>query len=739
MIIPTYSISQGFSNEPRTPGEILAHTGQEMGRLAIMDIIGDYLITVPEAPSSPPGSDFLVRAWDISDPENPIEVARFKETVHPFQAHGLVKRGNQIYIGGFPNNALQVNQETGEIEEARWTGPSKLFIRKSGMAYPYAGTDYWSYGTPSGNAKIFINRQQVADWDHLNTTGVVGFANFMGDQLIYGADQSKSGVASYDISDPRNPILLDVLNRPDPHPTITDRDNPVEGGIGGYWNEIYGNYLVFPRRGSNPGLQVVDFSDPTNLKVQCEFFARDPKHNINPLNNDFAAVLYVGFQDEWMFGDRYKVNIETCELALVFDEIGAGAEMGQYSRPIGNLLLAGGGNNWRIAGNAAGLSIWSHTSEPDTRPPFVSHHIPQADRTGYPIVAPISIHIPETLRSETIIPGETLRLIKSDGTEIPIDYVLSHTGMLTVYAATAPENPLDGWLEPNTTYQVTLAGIQDAMKNVMAEYSFQFTTGQQLGPLPTPSISPAPIPTPTQTISPSPLPTPTPLNSEWAYIIHKPTNFKIQSCATEPLSPITSRPNANRGNCVQWKPIPNEDYFYIQNRASELLMKPDTATNGSPISVVPNHWRGNWTQWYFEDRGDNYGHIINKATGKYIFLPATNSANITQQPSSWRGDYTRWLFEPVERGPNVRPVINSILLSDETISPGEVFTINVIASDENNDDLEYRFNFGEIYTDWSAAPSADHIYTEPGTFLIIVQVRDPDGLIRTGTRALALE
>ncbi len=504
--------AQEIPNTSQTPGDILVHTGQEMGRLAIIDIIGDFVVTVPEAPSSPPNSDFLERVWDLTDPTNPIEVDVFKQTTHPFQAHGLIKRNNELYVGGFPNNALVVNEVTGRIEPGRWTGPN-VVLRKSGMAYPYSGTDYWSYGTPSGNASILMNRVQVANWDHLNTTGVIGFANFMGDILIYGSDQSKSGVAAYDISDPSNPVLLSVINEPDPHPSIQDRGRPVEGGIGGYWNEIYGHYLVFPRRGSNPGLQVVDFSDPNNLRLHCDFFPRDPASGVESSINDFGHLLYVGFQDEWMFGDRYKVNVETCEVELVFDELAAGAEMGQYSRPIGNLLLAGGGNNWRISGNSAGLSVWAHQAEPDTRPPFVAYHIPQANRTNYSTVSPISIHIPETLRSETIIVGDTLTVTEVGGGQVDIDYVLSHTGMLTVYAAVPPENPLDGWLRDNTTYEVRLDGIQDAVRNVMPEYSFRFSTGSSIsgGPVPTPEPTPEPTesPTPDPAVTESPTPEPT--------------------------------------------------------------------------------------------------------------------------------------------------------------------------------------------------------------------------------------
>ena len=179
----------------------------------------------------------------------------------------------------------------------------------------------------------------------------------------------------------------------------------------------------------------------------------------------------------------------------------------------------------------------------------------------------------------------------------------------------------------------------------------RFGTNGRVTPTPTPTLIPtpgftfSPTPRPTQTPTAAPTPTIAP-QADWYFIVHKPTGAKIQSCSTENDIPITSRPNTNLGDCVQWKSIKNGDFFYLQNRFSRKYMKPDTELDGSPISVQPNTWRGNWTQWSFDERGDGFGHIVNRATGKYIFLARTRD-NIAQQPSTWRGDFTRWKFEAV--------------------------------------------------------------------------------------------
>jgi hypothetical protein len=103
----------------------------------------------------------------------------------------------------------------------------------------YVGETYWSYGEISGDANIWLRNAQLAQWDHLGLTGVIGHPFLIGNLLIFASDQSRTGVATYDVSDPSNPVLLDVL---------------TDGGPGGYWPEIWGGdgklYVVFPYRDS---------------------------------------------------------------------------------------------------------------------------------------------------------------------------------------------------------------------------------------------------------------------------------------------------------------------------------------------------------------------------------------------------------------------------------------------------------------------------------------------------------
>ncbi len=158
------------------------------------------------------------------------------------------------------------------------------------------------------------------------------------------------------------------------------------------------------------------------------------------------------------------------------------------------------------------------------------------------------------------------------------------------------------------------------------------------------------------------------------FIQHKPTGNKMQVCDGPDGKPVSSRPGSNIFECVQWEIVPKGEYFHIRSVHANKYLKPDTNANGSPISIQPATWTGNWTQWSFDDRGDGSGHIINRGTGKQIFLNGRDRANIQQQPSSWRGDFTRWSFVPISGG-TATPTSTPTTVSTPTVTPTTTPTV----------------------------------------------------------------
>lgn len=485
------AIAQGFPNIARTPGELLAGPiAPEQGRTAIVAWHGDRIVSVPEAPGSQPGADLRIRVVNIEDLDGTgPDVTLVPTSASGFHAHGYFKTGSYLFVGPhclgeandvcngtFPHdswgNALRIgglgtplgDSQLRHADIGSETGLLLGSVQRPGAQSPWGLNDFWTYNTIEGTAWFGVRRNPddwvydwnnggaavgpaiTATWDHLGMTGVTGFPFIMGNILIYASDQAGSGVAAYDISDISNPVLLDVLKESNP---------------GGYWPEIYGHYIFFPRRdneggvGSFAGYMVVDFEDPTDLKIVAN-------RNVEGSNQ------YVTFQDEYAFMNRYKIDMRTFDVELALNLVPGVIDSSQFALPVGNLLVTGG-----YGTDGPGLAVWAHQAAPDTRSPYVLYHVPIPDQTNYSVDCPITLSIPETLRSETIIDGSSLILQPVGGSPVATWHAFSQGKLLTI----TPRVPL----LPGTTYELILTNaIQDAAGNGLEPYSFRFSTGNAL-------------------------------------------------------------------------------------------------------------------------------------------------------------------------------------------------------------------------------------------------------------------
>ncbi|GDY14754.1 hypothetical protein LBMAG53_36320 [Planctomycetota bacterium] len=460
-------------NVTQVPGTLLnGPIAPQQGRTAIIAWHGGRIITVPEAPGSQSGADLRVRVTNISDPAHPvIEVKPY--SAGGLNAHGYFHYGPFLWFGGHetvPGNGqwrdgLRTTAPGVLVEDTLEGGmgmPMGSWNRAAAQS-PWGAEMWWSYGAVSGNAFLGVRRSLAenmynpatnswtgpavkATWDHLGQTGVIGQPFIIGNILIYASEQTGTGVATYDISDPAHPVLLDVLK---------------EGNPGGYWPEVYGHYIFFPRRdgeggaGSSAGFMVVDFEDPTDLRVVAN-------------RNLPGSNQYVTFQDEFAFMNRYKIDLRTFDTVLTLATNDTTLDASQFALPVGNLVVTGG-----YGSLGPGLAIWAHQAAPDTRGPFVAYHVPKADQANYSRVCPITISIPETLKTETIVNGTTLIVRPVGGSAIDCWHSFGQNKLLTVTPRAV--------LAANTTYEVVFtSGIQDAVGNGMEPYSFRFSTGSGL-------------------------------------------------------------------------------------------------------------------------------------------------------------------------------------------------------------------------------------------------------------------
>lgn len=457
----------GFPNVEQTPGALISNglIAPQQGRTAIVAYHNGILFTIPEVPSSNSGSDFQVRTWDISTPAllvNPLELAQHGVTPMPINAHGYLKNGRWLSIGD--NMDWNPAAEPWAFEAlpggglARTSNPDFLCAGQRGCLFaPWVSTgDFWSYHSVSGTAGLYLDGltapNQVADWDHLGQTGVIGHPFIVGNLLIYASDQSRTGVATYDISDPSEPVLLDVL---------------TEGAPGGYWPELWGGdgqlYVVFPYRTGGNGMRVVDVTDPTDLRLLTDI----------ELPGDEA--MYAQFQDEFAFIGSWKVDMRDFQPVTFFDPdtqwsngYGSGQRIStsQFALPLGNLLVTGG------AAPDHGMAIWAHQAEPDTRGPEVGFHIPRNGQTAWPANRlPVSLLIHEVIETPTLINGDTFIVRPLNGDPIDGTLTFAFDDILTF-------TPDQAWAA-DTTYEVLLpgGGIKDAAGNGIEEYAFSFSTG----------------------------------------------------------------------------------------------------------------------------------------------------------------------------------------------------------------------------------------------------------------------
>lgn len=462
-------VTPGFPNVAQTAGAVLSGlNAPQQGRTAIIAYHNGVLFTVPEVPSSQPGADFQVRTWDITNPRAPVERQQWGVTPMPINAHGYFHSGEYLILGANwpPGGEWSFRSSATPRTVTRGAFPGLTCAGARGCLFGpwYINDTYWSYGEISGDAEIYRDWQLQSRWDHLGLTGVVGHPFLLGDLLIFASDQSRTGVATYDVSDPTHPVLLDVLST---------------GGPGGYFPEIWGGgdgrlYIVFPYNSDGNGFRVVDATDPSDLR-----FVTD-----RPLPG--AASMYIQFQDEFAFMGGHKVDMRTFQSVLHLDGANVarpnqpgqvGIDTSQFLLPLGNLLVTGG------VGEDEGMAVWAHQAAPDTRGPSVAFHIPHSGRTGYPLRAPISLLIHETLESFTIVNGQTFIVRPLGGAALPGRITFSFDDVLTFQP--------DAALLPNTTYEVVLpaGGIKDAAGNGIIGYSFTFSTGASVSGNAPPVIS----------------------------------------------------------------------------------------------------------------------------------------------------------------------------------------------------------------------------------------------------------
>ena len=428
--------TNGFLNLPRTeaPGTLLSHpitNGSEpIGRTTSVNYLNGWIIVGAEQPGSRPGSDWQMRVYDIEDPETPVR--RFPSDfglAYPddawffgnvgVHAHGTMQSESLLLP-----QVIRVADFGGLVELGGTNGIPTLAQMPMGydrgsMAGPWDVNALW-YFDPDANIDIeqayltefgYVGFNTVASIDHVGQFGGGDWHPMLfGDLLI----MARSGAAA---NDGVVVYRLEYHNFDDP--VREDRSitphfvGSMNAGFQGYWPNLFsdgtGLYVIGSTTDILIGADITQAADPAG-DGSVTLAASLPVPG-------FTNASYPAYQDQFGFIHNRKVDMtlflagDANPIVLTLDEANpprqpgapalppgaiAGVDTSQMSLPLGNLWLTGG---YPIPGTNQGLGVWVHQQAPDTTAPFVSYHIPQANRTNYPRHAPLSFLLHEHSRA----------------------------------------------------------------------------------------------------------------------------------------------------------------------------------------------------------------------------------------------------------------------------------------------------------------------------------------------------
>ncbi len=499
----------GFNNafRPEAPGTLLSHPAnndsEATGRTTTLNYLNGWIIVGAESPGSREGSDLQMRVYDISNPANPIR--RFPADFgHSYpdnswhfgnagwNAHGSAQAGSYMLP-----EVMRVQSFGGIVERGAWNIPNgvpdigafPVGWNRSAQAGPWLASFPW-YGSPDEDFTLQRiwqgpggnTYQTLATWDHVGPYGGGDWhPMFFGDLLIYARHgaSAQDGVVVY---------RLQYNNFDDPaNRSITPQYvGSLSGGFQGYWPNLFSD---------GTGLYVI--GSATNILMGADITAAADPAGDGAVNvaasltiPGFTNASYPVYQDQFGFIHNRKVNMtsflagDANPIALTLQEGAPNfADTSQMSLPLGNLWVTGGYPHGFGTANyqRQGMSVWVHQQEPDSTPPRVTYHIPQANRTNYPRHAPLSFLLHEHPRHGGPRNGidfsvRPLGIGDVPGAFVPGFLIHDFSGNLTF----TPDAPL----APDTTYQVDFhsdetnqIGFADAAGNFIEPYSFRFSTG----------------------------------------------------------------------------------------------------------------------------------------------------------------------------------------------------------------------------------------------------------------------
>lgn len=406
-----------------------------------------YMITTFHPDSGKPPGGILV--WDVSNPRKPVLVARiydnrtstFREQ-HALPQHDkyiMMQDGFGFQIWDFSNPKVPVqtkrqimsgyaHDDYGSCWQIFWQAP-----------YVYIANG--SKGFDVVDASDINNPVLVK---HITAPRQVGPIFAIGNLLYTSAHDFGKGFTIYDISNPRDPKLVN---------SYSNTENM-------YAATVNGNKMIISARGNtnNAVFGTYDVSDPANIK----------KITTLDIGNS-AEQLYCSTQDEFIFqGCQYEIVKIDASIATAQKVVGRGLlvtqnpDHGQVT-PFGNLIF--GGND-----HGSGSGFFVHQTSPDARAPEVNMVVPKSNDVNRALTSRVGITLTDNIQFETINKN-TFIVRPLGGAALSGKYSYQFS-----IANFSPDQPLLA----NTTYEIVVpaGGMKDYAGNTIAKtFTSYFSTG----------------------------------------------------------------------------------------------------------------------------------------------------------------------------------------------------------------------------------------------------------------------
>ncbi|MCW1924501.1 Ig-like domain-containing protein [Luteolibacter arcticus] len=396
-------------------------------------------------------------AYALGSPNNPGDLG---------EPHGysFTRFGGRDYVC-FTQNIRQPNRsglQVWDFTEMDVPAPAKVSqIGLPGLnGGDYAPRAWWVFwqggryayvaGTSSGLFVVDLTDPANPTLVSQRTTTQLGFGNHatnvvfaVGNLLVLTGSQplnseTKTGLATYDISDPANPVLLDHVTE-----------------LAGYSSMVNGNRIY----GARAKAYVWDISNPADIVLEDTGPANPSKGGYGTVQDDF--FLY-GSSTRYM-----KLDVGTLPFTSVHTHAPTGFIQADwdFAVALGNLAFLGNDHS--------GSAMVVHQTEPDTTGPVVNMVNPAPDSLNLALTSRVGLTFTDAIDLRSV-DASTVTIRPVGGAPLAGRY--SHqTGIVNFW----PDQPL----QPDTSYQIHLpaGGVKDYAGNGLATaHTSLFSTGSSL-------------------------------------------------------------------------------------------------------------------------------------------------------------------------------------------------------------------------------------------------------------------